>query len=262
MTKLAPQRQNLNRVLASWRVILGAVVFVAALVVMAPASTVVGALSTKQNGVAYRAVEGTIWNGVVRGLTFDDIRLGDIRFDVRPLSLLRGAVSVRLHADGGAVEGAGGFAVGIGVVEIRNLTATVRPDAIERYYLLGAPVGGEGRVSIDHIVYSQKGCRAAKGALETDVLSNAMMRLGRDAVMLSGTLDCENGDLAARLSGASADGRIDVAIRVKPNLHYDLTVNVAAATEDVRRVLTAFGFQESGGVLVYSSVGALNGAKA
>ncbi len=232
-------------------------VFTVALIASLPASMI--GLALGGTGVSYQKIEGTIWRGVVRNAGAQGIYIGDIDYRINPLRLLTGAAGAKLQFNGGAVDGDLNVTAGLGGLSVANSELTAQLSVIKRYRLMGAPFSGRAVVSMDRLRLTKNGCRRGEGALWTDALNAPAKQFDRSGVELQGPVRCEDNDLVLALAGVSDDGNLDILIRIKPDLRYDMTVTVAGAAPETRDTLKAFGFEEANGALVLGSIGVLQG---
>lgn len=243
-----------------WRLaLLGAAVFVATLVVNAPASTLLQPL--RASGLSYASAKGTVWNGVIEGAVFDRTAFGTISFRAPPLGFLSGRLVVVASATGGAIEGGGRFSVGLGGdVHATGVDANVELGRFRRYGFMGAPLEGNARISVERLVISASGCRTAVGTVWTNALKGPAKRLGGSAFDLSGAARCDDKDLVVDLAGEGEEGGANLELRLKPGFVYALAASAAPRRTEVEQALVIFGFERGERALTYESTGQLRRA--
>lgn len=78
-----------------WLIAVGLAAALAVAVATLPASVLAGQLARAGLGAA--ELSGSVWNGYARGLTWRSAPLGDLRWSLAPLELLRGRIAADLH---------------------------------------------------------------------------------------------------------------------------------------------------------------------
>ena len=240
----------------------GAATFLALALVNAPASFLAPAIQTSGAAVQYKELRGTIWRGEVAGVSTGEQYLGDIAYELKPLSLLTGALSADVAARGGAAVGEGRIAASLfgGQVMLENATFEFDLASVERYSLFGIPYEGRVRGKFDRVAWSRDGCAAAAGHVWTDVLDASSKRLVGDGLVLAGPASCDDRALRLDLAGANREGETVVKIAVNADLTYQVTASVDPSRAEIANNLRSLGFEANDGVLVYDAVGALKGA--
>ena len=247
------------RILATPLLLLAGASFATTLVAWAPASLLM-ALAPK-SGVAYVRSEGTIWRGAVEGLVVEGAPLGRVSFRVHPFALFSGRLAAAIEIEGGAIEGEGEFAVGLGgAVTARAVAAEVDLSRFRRFGIMGATLSGAARIEADELAFSVRGCRAAAGSVWTDVLRKPAQRFGGEAFDLEGPARCDGPDLAVSLAGQGSDGAATLDIRLKPGFEYAFKASVAPQRAGVEEALLYFGFERADGALGYETIGSLRRA--
>jgi hypothetical protein len=227
-------------------------------VAIAPASLLPAVAGFSRAGLRYEEARGSIWRGVLTGVEGGGYRLGDVEFELAPLSLLAGGAAVGLRMSGGAIEGDGKLRLSaFGGGEIRNARFLFDLGAAERYSIFGQRLEGLARADIVRLVFSKKGCVEAQARLYTNALAAPARRLGRNPLDLAGAGRCEAGDLVVALSGENEEGAVSLTIRLSPAMTYTVSAGVETASEDVAAALEAFGFERRGGELTIGANGTI-----
>ena len=239
---------------------LGAVAFFACLVAAAPASIIPVLIGLDHRRVAYSGVEGSVWGGEIRNLTVSGVAMGNISYRLSPVSLLTLAPRIEIAARDGAVRGKGVLRAGFGPrVELADTAVDVDLAPFAQRGIMGAPVEGTAQVSVTRLVLTRAGCREAEARLWTDVLDAPVRRFRGADFPMAGVARCSGDDLVAALAGDNADGSVELELRVRPDLSYELAATARLEEEELASALKVFGFEDSNGALVYGSAGVLRG---
>ncbi|WP_119681671.1 type II secretion system protein N [Indioceanicola profundi] len=190
-------------------------------------------------GIRVAEVQGTIWQGSLRGVTFQGRPLGDIR-------LAFAGTGWRWRLDGRELAADGRLMPGLGQAHISDLRLSGAIGAL----LPAVPVPGVVEIERASLDLSQAGCVEGEG--------QAMLRLelplaGRNAPDLSGPLSCRDGALHLALAGQAADGPISATLELEPDALNRPRIRVEQAGPELKRVLQAAGFRAEGSALTFSS---------
>jgi len=105
-------------------------------------------------GLAADGLSGTVWSGHARALSWRSVPLGDLRWSVAPLELLRGRIGgdFSLIRPDGQLDGRIGVTLG-GTLHLRDVRADLPVEAISALPV-GIPRGWRGRIDgrFEHIV--------------------------------------------------------------------------------------------------------------
>ncbi len=242
-------------------ILLGAVSFLLAAIIMAPASLITPGLNAAGPDIQYKEVTGTIWKGEIRGVATGEVYLGDVAFRFRPMMLLTGALSADLTAMGGAATGTGRVNVHLlsRRLSVQNANVAFDLSAVRRYSLFGIPYQGRVEARDAGLVWSRKGCSGASGEIWTDVLDASSKTLVGESLLLAGPASCDDGRIAVALKGGNREGEAEIKIAIDPAMTYRLMASVDLGRADLENNLRRLGFEDGDGVLVYDAVGALKG---
>lgn len=186
-----------------------------------PLSVVMAAVPVETSGLAASDVSGTVWRGNLAGVTWRGQRAGDFRIGMQPQSIASGRPAIRFQSVETGVTG-----------QVRQGADGVALDAISgRLPLLmfqpSAPPEAHAILNDVSLTTGLAGCLAASGSVQIDGLS------GVGTGPLSGSIACENGNLALNLSGA--DGGPGFVLRLDLNEAPGLQAPAATtATPDPR----------------------------
>ncbi len=243
-------------------VIAGTLVFIATLIAWAPASLISLAAPDGPHALAYSDARGTIWRGALGGASVAGVSLGDVSFQLSPLSLLGLSPEVRLSAKGGAITGDGRISIASGMrVKLSDVTADISLGAVAPRGVFGAPANGRATIAITSLVFSKRaGCREASGDLWTDVLDAPAKRFNLPALPIAGDMHCDGDALVIALKGENDRTGADVTLRLNKSLTYEISAMARPSEESIASALRVFGFEDDNGALIYGSAGVLTGA--
>ena len=242
-------------------VFLGVVIFAATVIASIPASAVSIAANKSGGALSYAQATGTIWNGDLQSASAAGVPLGDVKFRLSPLSLLRFSPEATVSMKG-AISGNGTVAVGPGArAFLRNVNAEIDLAAAAPRGLLGEPARGRAKLDIERLEFSRaKGCVQAAGDLWTDALDAPAKRYDLPSLPMSGGLACEDGKLVVALAGENARTAASVRFVVDRDLAYEATATARSPEESVASALRYYGFEDDNGAMTYGTVGVLTGA--
>ncbi len=242
-------------------IVIGALAFALAAAVFAPASLIAPALARSGAAVSFERMEGRLWRGKISRLIVGEHYLGDVSFKVSPFQLLFGRLRARIEATGG--DGAGDgvliYSVFSQAVEVRNARAVFDLGTIRQYSIFGLPYQGNLRLTIDRLLWTKRGCRAAEADIWTDLLDASSRQLVGEGMELAGAATCDDARLALTLRGENAEGRTEVVVSLAPNMTYQLVASVAPTRPELQENLKRLGFEDKGASLVYDAMGAIKG---
>jgi general secretion pathway protein N len=153
-----------------WLVAVGLLAVLAIAAATLPASLLTGRLAAA--GISTGSVSGTIWNGTANGLAWRAAPIGDLRWTVSPLALLRGRVSGDLDLTGPAGTLQGRYAVSFDrTLRLEAATLDVPVESLSALPL-GMPRGWRGRLSgrVDELVVANGWPAVLRGELDMDGL--------------------------------------------------------------------------------------------
>lgn len=238
----------------SWIVVAG---FVATLIMAAPASLLTPVVAAQ--GLEFRALEGRLWRGQIRGLTVSDIYFGDASFRFAPLELLTGRFGYRVSAAGGAATGNGVVALGLGGARLSDVKARFDLSAIKRYSIFGLAYDGTVRTDVRSVVLTRKGCAEANGEIWTDALDQPLRRLSGEGADLIGALGCDDDALSLAFDARNSKGEARITVRITPDFTYALNAAIKPTEDSIGRSLQLIGFEADDDALVYNAYGPLKG---
>jgi hypothetical protein len=252
--------QMLRRRIASDRALVAIAAFFTSfqIVAAAPASLALAGLRAFAPGIEASKAEGAIWSGRLVGVRIDGVDLGDVAFSLKGLPLLIGRAEADLRFSGGAVDGPARISANLaGRMVVSRADLTFALGAAGRYAVLGAPLRGTARASIDRLELGSSGCREARAEIWTDALTAAAERLAAGPLDLAGEVHCAAGALVVDLEGEGVDGRVELTLTIAPDMTYGLSANARPVRREVADALQMFGFSPADGALTLAMTGAL-----
>jgi type II secretion system (T2SS) protein N len=239
---------------------LAAAAFSVTCIAAAPASLLPVIAGAAGANISYQNIEGTIWRGKFFGVSTRGAPLGDIEYTLSALSLLSFSPKVQVKSANGAVRGEGQITFGAGGrIVLSDAVFDVDLGPFARQGVLGMPVQGEARLQVEEIRVSQRGCEKAAGEVWTNILEAPAKQYSTGGFPMSGVVSCDNADLLLDLSGSGENGEAELALRISPDLTYELVATARPSEADIASVLRLFGFEDNDGALIYGSAGVLRG---
>ena len=208
--------------------------FLGALIAFFPLGAVVSLSGITGKLFAARAVEGTIWNGTLRGVSIDGIPMGDFKTIVPPWAFLQGRLEIRLEGLSDPAARArllSSFsAYGIDTLNVQ----IVAPAAF-------APLPVES-LTLTNVAAEIRGpkCVIAAGRIEA-VVDGSIAGLP-DRLTLQGVPRCDGDVILAPL--VSATGQEQLRLRLSPDGQYAFQLIVKPADQAMVDKLRSVGFRE------------------
>lgn len=232
--------------------ILFILVAVGAIVAYMPLGYIAAQSGAGRAGVGWAQVQGTLLEGRIDGLHVQGQPLGDVRLNLRPLSLLTFAPVYDIQWGGPGGQGTGVVKISKGRIEAQDVRLQHQINAVEA---LAAPVralGGTVRIANGNIVMTALGCESASGKMTTDTLQVAAQQYGREFGLIEGPISCVDRALILDLSGTSQTGDT-VDVDAKASVLGTSLFEVAIDTADTQMTLalSQIGFVFSDGAWRY-----------
>ncbi len=232
--------------------VLAVVAFVAIVVARLPASWVV---PTSPSTVSCAAVDGSIWNGTCAGLTAQGSPLGDVTWNVHPLSLLTGKLSAYLVLTGPIAAVSGDFDMRLdNSVTLHNVQASVPFDRdLKRLVPVLQTLSGSANANIVSAHYSKGFVTSIQGRIEAhDLVSH-----DRDGVATLGSYAVtfpagnKSGDPTGELQDLGGPLAVQGTLRImqdKPGVEvHGMVAPRADAPPDLRHQLEYLGSPDAQG---------------
>lgn len=231
----------------SWRLSLwltGIAVFFLALISFLPLSFLIGFAGSN---VSARSVEGTIWDGALRGAVIGGHPLGDLTIETRALPLLTGALSTKFSVSGPIASGEGVVSARLGQVVLSDTRLDVDLSELDLVDAFGAKMSGDVQTLVNRLVLRGDKCARAEVLLTTDTFQQSISRYGGEGFVLAGEGRCEDGAFILPLAGEGAEGRADIEITMSAR-SYTTETEITPFSPAIGQALLAYGFVEQNGV--------------
>jgi general secretion pathway protein N len=236
-----------------WIALLAAAAFAVIVLTRLPASWVF----PHPPGVACASIDGTVWSGSCSGLTAQGAALGDLAWDLRPASLLTGALAAHVVLEHGPVSARADLALGLGgSLTLRNVRADLPldPAVIPR-----APRALRGTVhtELELLRIAHGAVTELKGRIEAHDLIQSTGRvtpLGSYAVVFPGG----SGEPAGSVQDLGGPLAVQGTLRLTSAPGYELEGEVAArpgATPELVSSLQFLGTPDALGRRPFSMAG-------
>lgn len=214
-----------------------------------PASVAPLIAGFSKRGVAYEGASGTIWRGVLHGVSLGGARVGDVAFTTDAFALLGGAARAKFSVNGGALRGDGAATVNLfKKVTLRNVAVTLDLSAFRTMRVLDQPVQGAARVTISRLDLTGDRCARAEGMVTTDVLAVVAQAYNKHGFPMSGALACRNGELSLALAGHDDGLSATAELRLKKGFKIASSAALKSADPEIALALQTLGFRNEGGV--------------
>ena len=209
------------------------IVFVVMLtLILAPVGLLTGAAAGSSQ-IGMSSAKGTVWSGIMNGVSLAGTPLGDLNVGLSPLALMTGQIRVGVRrspvADARAVLLQGRRATG---VEGLNLRTPI--DLAET----GLPLTGVVTFTEVLGVFRQDRCDRAGGKIKIILAGDGPLQ----GAILSGVPVCQSGMWVVTLVGAAGDAKVTLAARIDSRGRYQLEMMVATFNEAMIQVLLGNGF--------------------
>lgn len=208
---------------------------IAALIAFFPLRLALGVISSSGSLFTARGAEGSIWNGVIRDVSFDGVSLGDFAARALPMKLLTGTAAIELRALTGEPANATLVATLGNFGAERVTTRLVLPGAFDPL-----PVENIDLKDVS-VRFSKEGCVSADGQVRVTLVGTlAGIRLGQQ---LLGNPRCDGKLLTLALVSQSAMERI--TLRIVPDGQYSTRLLIRASDTEMATKLNAAGLRET-----------------
>lgn len=155
---------------------------------------------------------GTVWNGVISGLIAPGGHAATVTIDGKPLSLLALRYSADWHYQSLTMNGTGMIDQSVAQpLTVTNSQVSMDVSALK----MPLPMVGSLNVNIDSLSLTPNGqCITASGTINSDALARTGASWGWQAPVLTGPIDCKDGQLVATMTGQS--GNTDITAQLRP----------------------------------------------
>lgn len=178
---------------------------------------------------------GTVWDGTVTNIP----GIGNLELQMRPLKGLGGGEIVTFQVNSPGLSASGGVTLS------QALSVRGQGQISALSHLDGRLTGlaGEYRFSLAGLEFSDDCEMKVPGRIETDILMRNAQRLQWKGPELNGDVNCDGGDILAKLSGQDNLQTINAQIRISPAGTFQSLIEVQTRDPRAGSVLGLYGFQ-------------------
>jgi general secretion pathway protein N len=189
----------------------------------------------QQSGITARAVDGAIWQGVLREARFGRIAAGDLSARLRLLPLLLGQSRIDFETLSRSTPLRGSLSVSREGFGVHDLTGTLPLAGTLPGLALGALEANDFSVA-----FANGACGSATGLVSATIRASAAMPF---AGRMAGTARCDRGALLLPLAGQSGVERLN--LRVYPDGAYRAELIIRGGDATLAQPFAAAGFTQS-----------------
>ncbi|MCQ8185064.1 type II secretion system protein N [Parvularcula maris] len=223
-------------------ILLGILVFAAAIVSRLPASLVLDRLPSE---VSYNAASGSLWRGELQGVRVSGQSIGRVTYRIKLLPLLTGRAAAFVTADGPSLTGRGDVAYGSDTVTVSDFRGQANLQGLGLTDFFEAPLVGSAEVEVDRIAFGPSGCEQAAFRAETDVLVQSLGVFGGEDLTLSGEGACQGENLVLPLGADSSQGSVDVQLILSPEGQWVSSMTVQPTDPRFGSIFQGAGFRNA-----------------
>ncbi|KZN29981.1 hypothetical protein N474_03215 [Pseudoalteromonas luteoviolacea CPMOR-2] len=214
--------------------------FIVFTVITIPASVALQLVQSQiPSNVRLGAVSGTLWQGQVSGVNYQNLQLHNVKWELNALALLTGQLSGKVNfgnaRDASEISGRSNFAVSMlgNSIELNQATLRFSVEQAMKQVNLPLPVDASGRVILEVAQYNsgEPYCEALEGDISSPEIKVKGMSGWFSIGDLSGALSCKSGDVAIvvepeNLLGLRADATLadNMQFRVAGNIKPDASL--------------------------------------
>lgn len=239
----------------------GACGFLLSAAALAPASLVAAIAEAQAPLLEIGSTKGTLWRGDLSNVTYNKIFLGDVRFEVRPLSVIGGSLVIDASSRDGALAAKGRVHLSPFAVEFRNTTALFDLAAVRQYTFFGARYQGSAHFEAKSLRIRRGGCEATDARITTNAFDALSLQWSGEALPLAGDIECADGRLHLNLTGRNDSATAHMVVSVAPDMSYTIALTADPSRAEIGDALRVFGFESDGGKLSWRAVGRLKGVR-
>lgn len=195
----------------------------------------------------YRDVYGTVWSGRAYGVQLAGEAVQEIEVSLQPLALLRGAVRARWRASDDSLRGRGIAELAGDRVRAESVNLVVDLGRFGIDAVPGLDPAEPVYITVNRLEMDGDRCVEAAGDLRTGALIAPARAYAIEAPMLTGQLDCREGELVLAWSGESDAFSLagDVILR---SSSYEWTVQAATQRGELTDMFALAGLVRDGDI--------------
>lgn len=229
------------------------VTYICFLIGTLPASLVLSYVSLPAN-ITINQVEGTVWQGEAKSVSFKHINIEDIRWNTSFLALLTGSMQVDIEFGRGknSLRGNGEIGYSRAGIYAQDFTATASSEWLIAASNIPLPVTTKGQVKLTlaELQQGQPWCEQLDGSL---TWSNAEVESLLGNIMINSAvanLSCDNGAIVGNIKQSSNQLKLSGIIKLADKGKYTLSAVLVPSNElpeSIRSNLRYVGKQSGNG---------------
>lgn len=239
-------------------VVLGVVAFVISLLIMAPAQLVSEYLPPD---VQATGLQGTLWQGQASEVQIQGFNLGEVSWDMQPLSLFAGRLQSDVRIDREGMQGQGVIGVGFNSVRVADARLDGSSELLAPYLTgYGVNINGRFEADIRALQFNESGPQALDGDIvwrDARLVNPTELQLGDVNV----TLSQQGGAAIADLKNNGGELRVTGGGRLEQGWEYNARLRAEptqTTPKIVRDALPYIGQPDNRGGVTLSRQGTLN----
>lgn len=210
-----------------------------------PMSVAAGMVASSIPAFSYVEASGSVWNGKLSRVKYQDQALGDVSLQIDFLKAVQGKAAGKLGIQTPTLSGQGAFSVALSdkTVELTDLKLSGNTAAIPGIPVRLRAVDGHFRLEIPKATIKGQQCVAGEGTVWSDVLARAEPVLQWKGPDLTGPISCIGGRFTAEAAGrAEAGDEVSAKVDIGSNLKGQVTARVKPVTQGLPKRLQDLGF--------------------
>lgn len=203
-------------------------------------------------GVGWAKADGTLMKGRISGFYVGTQPIGDVRLDLKPMSLLSLAPTYDVQWSGAGGQGTADLTISRSALTAANIRMRQEIGALEGLEPAVRAMGGTLDIEDGGFRLTQTGCETATGTLSTNALSTLAAQYGRQFGGISGPVSCDAGAFVLAMEGRSDAGdQVNIDARATLAGTGDFATHVQTQDTQIILALTQIGFARENGAFVY-----------
>jgi general secretion pathway protein N len=211
--------------------------------------------------VRLQAVTGSLWQGHVQSISFNNIQLNDTQWDINLWKIITGRLSadIETHLDDEKITAEVGSSF-LGKLFVNDLTGNITADKLSQYANIPlAKLDGMVELNIESARWAPGSIPLAHGQIKWN---SAMVTVAESASLGNVTIDLAevNDTLEAKLNNQGGDIRISGQANVSAEADYSLDVSLIptnSASTNIRQSLGLFAQRKPDGSYQLTNKGSL-----
>jgi len=225
--------------------------FLFGLVFFAPASFLGANLQKQLPKLSYAHISGTFWSGTMQNTVLNTINLGQVTYQIAPLSILTGYPSIKINLNSGAINGSGKLKLSKSKLRAQNGNFRIQLNQLHEQslfqnHIFGVPVSGSINIAIDDIGWQKnQGCLHGAAFITTDFLQISAKNFDAEGFPLEGPVTCDEDQLLISLKGAGEEGKAQLQIHLSADYIYNFNATIEPNHDEITAALIFAGLQPS-----------------